>query len=329
MQYRILRDQWFLVGILITTMIALIAPHPFVEAIVRGLTQYHANEFGIALIFILSGLELQWEHILDATRDWAGTCLALATIFILAPLLAWLLSHATFSNEIRIGLLLVGVVPTTLVSGVVMSSASGGRIAHALFLTLLANLFSAVTIPSQLALMIPKENIEVSLPYLQTIAKLVGLVLLPLGAGILLHKPLAPKLVLLPFHLNIFSRCIILIIIFLGLCKGRDNILGSGKQVITALGLVTLFHLLLAAILWMIMRSLRWGSGRRESIFFMGIQKTLPLSIWLQATYFTAYGMALVVCILHHIVQLIVDSYFVGRLATISRKEILSHSPIP
>jgi sodium/bile acid cotransporter 7 len=54
--------------------------------------------------------------------------------------------------------------------------------------------------------------------------------------------------------------------------------------------------------------------GQRESVIFMGGQKTLPLSVILQVTLFPQYGMALVVCVVHHIMHLIMDGYLVVKL---------------
>jgi sodium/bile acid cotransporter 7 len=59
---------------------------------------------------------------------------------------------------------------------------------------------------------------------------------------------------------------------------------------------------------------LKLGKGRRESVIFMGGQKTLPLSVILQMSLFPQYGIALVVCVMHHMVHLLMDGYLVGKL---------------
>jgi sodium/bile acid cotransporter 7 len=46
----------------------------------------------------------------------------------------------------------------------------------------------------------------------------------------------------------------------------------------------------------------------------MGGQKTLPLSVILQVTLFPEYGLALAVCVVHHILHLITDAYLVEKL---------------
>lgn len=48
----------------------------------------------------------------------------------------------------------------------------------------------------------------------------------------------------------------------------------------------------------------------------MGGQKTLPLSVILQMSLFPDYSIALLVCVVHHIVHLMMDGYLVERLKT-------------
>ena len=49
--------------------------------------------------------------------------------------------------------------------------------------------------------------------------------------------------------------------------------------------------------------------------------KTLAQAIWLQTTYFPAAGLSLVVCVLYHLIQLVMDSYFVGKLAAVPQPQ--------
>ena len=71
---------------------------------------------------------------------------------------------------------------------------------------------------------------------------------------------------------------------------------------------------LCGVIAFWLSRILAIGPGRRESVIFMGSQKTLPLSVILQVTLFPDYGLALVVCVVHHVLHLIMDAYLVERL---------------
>lgn len=315
MTFRLLRDQWFLVGVLIVTVLTLADPAGAVVRAGENLAARRGNEACLVLIFILSGLDLEWRHLREALADWPGVLVSLASVFILAPVLAWLLALAAPSPDVALGLFLVGAVSTTQASGIVMAAAAGGRAAHALFITIAGNVVCIVTIPLTLALLLGAGGAGVRLPWAEMMAKLALLILLPLLAGMMLRRPLLPAFARLPFKPSHLNRALILVILFIGLSKGRQNILGDGAQVLWVLGLTVALHLLKAGVLWTALKALNWGPGRRESIFFMGIQKTLPQAIWLQTAYFPAQGMALVVCVIYHITQLVIDSWFVGKLA--------------
>jgi sodium/bile acid cotransporter 7 len=91
-------------------------------------------------------------------------------------------------------------------------------------------------------------------------------------------------------------------------------LVNSGITVGLIVAMVFVYHGLLLLAGWFFIRISRREKGRRESILFMGTQKTLPLSIILQVSLFPQYGIALVVCVLHHIVHLAMDGYLVERL---------------
>ena len=90
--------------------------------------------------------------------------------------------------------------------------------------------------------------------------------------------------------------------------------LSSGDKIGIVFLLVVTFHGILLVAAGVFTRFFKIGIGRRESVIFMGGQKTLPLSVILQVSLFPQYGLALVVCVLHHMVHLLMDGYLVGKL---------------
>ena len=290
-------------------------PGGFTVPLGRWLAAVRANEVCLAIIFVMSGLDMDLGHIREAFRDWRGLALSMAFTFIVAPLLAWGLSFAASLPGIALGMMILGVVSTTQASGIVMAGAAGGRAAHALLISVLSNALCVFTIPIQLAWMLAGTAPDIRLPWAATMLKLAGLILLPLAVGMLARRVFRLGSASFPVKPSVVSRLMILAIILIGLCGGRGSILGGGTRVAEAFALTLILHLALAGLLWGTLRALGWGAGRRESIFFMGIQKTLPQAIWLQATYFAPHGLALVVCLLYHVTQLILDSWWVGRMA--------------
>jgi sodium/bile acid cotransporter 7 len=100
----------------------------------------------------------------------------------------------------------------------------------------------------------------------------------------------------------------------MAMSSARDVIIGTGGSVGIILLLVFCFHGILLGSAGLSSKLFRLGRGRRESVIFMGSQKTLPLSVILQVSLFPQYGLALVVCVMHHLVHLLMDGYLVGRL---------------
>ncbi len=319
MIFRLIRDQWFLAGVLLVTLVTLWNPGNALVHAGEVFAAANGNELCLASIFILSGIDLEWRHLKEAVSDWRGAALSLGFVFGVAPVLAWLLSQVSPSRDLAIGLFLIGCVSTTQASGIVMAAAAGGRAAHALLITIAGNVLCVFTIPFTLNLLVGSTGQSVRLPWLEMMSKLALLILLPLTVGMALRRPLLPSLARLPLKPSHLNRLLILVILFIGLSKGRSSILANGVQVVWAVGFSVVLHVLKAGGLWGCLARLGWGAGRRESVFFMGIQKTLPQAIWLQTAYFPEHGMALVFCVIYHITQLVIDSWWVGRLAAVRK----------
>lgn len=100
----------------------------------------------------------------------------------------------------------------------------------------------------------------------------------------------------------------------MGTSQAMPVLEGNWTGMIRAGGLSALFHLGLLSCAFVSVYMFSVPRGRMESIIFMGSQKTLPLSIVLQVTLFPQYGQALMVCVLHHLVSLLIDGFLVGRL---------------
>ncbi|OQY08903.1 MAG: hypothetical protein B6I30_10630 [Desulfobacteraceae bacterium 4572_187] len=216
----------------------------------------------------------------------------------------------------KIGIFLVAVMPTTLSSGVVMTGAAGGNMAHALVITILANGLAVFTIPVALSLLLNLVggNAVVSIDKAAIVMKLGCYVLLPLFTGLMIKfytKSLINRFVM---KLQVLNQCLVLGIVWMAMSSARGAIIGTGGSVGIIFLLVFGFHGILLSSSGLFSKILKLGRGRKESVIFMGSQKTLPLSVILQVSLFPQYGMALVVCVLQHLGYLLMDGYLVGRL---------------
>ncbi len=312
----LLKKNWFLLGLVGAAALVLA---DFTEISVNlglWLKANHGPAIIIVLIFFFSGLALQTRQVKEGLADIKGTLIALVLIFAGAPLIGLCFSILPLSDGILFGLLLVAAMPTTLSSGVVMTGAAGGNMAHALLITISANGLAVITIPVTLSLLLSFSDVSrvVEIDQLPIMIKIGTLVLLPLLLGIFLRNN-ATSLVrpLLPYT-TICNQIGILTVVWMAACQGRTQILASMDSVILIIAVTCCFHFCLICLGILVSRITNISKGRRESVILMGGQKTLPLSLILQVSLFPEYGLALVVCVLHHISHLIMDAFLVSHL---------------
>jgi len=314
----LLKKYWFLMGLLLVFMVTLADTSETVSGIGQWLKLHHGPDAVIVFIFFFSGLSLNAGQIRSGLMDVKGIAAALIVIFLVSPAVGALFGATSLDTGVIIGIFLVAVMPTTLSSGVVMTGAAGGNVAQALAITILANGLAVFTIPVFLSLLLNLVGgstvVHIDKP---AIMIKIGLyVLLPLCIGLTIKYKYVTKTFIERFALRMqtLNQCLVLAIVWMAMSQARDAIVHSGPSVGGVFFLVFTFHSILLAGAGFLVRLLKLGKGRRESVVFMGGQKTLPLSIILQVSLFPEYGLALVVCVLHHMIHLLMDGYLVGKL---------------
>lgn len=313
----ILKKHWFLIGLTFVFALTLGDPTGLVAGGGRWLRAHRGPDIVIFVIFLFSGLLLNPAQIRAGLTDIRGTLTALLLIFGVAPLLAVVPGKLGLDPGILVGLFLVASMPTTLSSGIVMTGAAGGNMAHALVVTIAANALSVVAVPFILSALLGLVGAggPVAIDKGAIIFKLAFLVLVPLAAGLFLKSRVREWSERYAPMLSKANQCLILVMVWVAASQSRNAIVASGDLVPTVCILVFCYHgaLLLAAFLATKLAGLE--PGRRESVIFMGAQKTLTLSVILQVSLFPEVGIALGVCVLHHIIHLMMDGYLVGILA--------------
>jgi len=313
---RLLKKYWFIAGLVVVFAVTVADTTETISGVGRWFKDHRGPDAVIVLIFLFSGFMLDSRQIRSGLMDLQGILITQAIIFIVAPAAAACFGIAPLDTGIKIGIFLVAVMPTTLSSGVVMTGAAGGNMAHALVITIIANGLSVITIPVALALLLNLigGTAIVSVDKTTIMAKLCVLVLLPLACGLIIKYYTKYRMDRWGSKLQIFNQCLVLGIVWMAVSQARPVILSGGSKIGTVFILVFIFHGILLAAAGVIARFFKIGKGRRESLIFMGGQKTLPLSVILQVSLFPQFGLALVVCVLHHMTQLLMDGYLVGKL---------------
>jgi sodium/bile acid cotransporter 7 len=319
---QLIKKQWFMILLAAIFILNIGDPAGTIPAAGTFLREKLGAHAPIFLIFVCSGLLLDLDRIRDGVKDYRGIILSLLIIFVVAPAVAYIFGRFPLNREIIIGIFLVAAMPTTLSSGVVMTGAAGGNIAHALMITVTASSLAVFTVPFTLSLMLGGKgaplNIDIDKGALML--KIFIVVIVPLFVGLSIkhftgtraHNFFNRK----SRMINTINLCLVGVIVWMGVAATRTTILENSASLWTVLIVVTLFHLLMIAVTFAAVGFFSLGRGRGESVIFMSIQKTLALSIAVQITVFPEFGLALVVCVMHHMVHLIIDSYIAGRMAS-------------
>lgn len=310
------RRYWFLIGLMAVFALTVIDGSRTVSGIGYWVAKRGGPEAVIVLIFLFSGCLLDLRQVHAGLQDTVGTLSTLALIFFISPITAALLGAIPMQTGVLIGLFIVAVMPSTLSSGVVMSGAAGGNMAHALFITVLANILAVFAIPVSLSLLLVLAGNATSIVIdkWDIMFKLGAYVLLPLAGGVFVTRLSGDRIKRYQALMQLLNQLLVLCIVWMGLSQTRHVIISSGGSLVVIVLVAFVFHALLLAAAAGLALIFGIGRGRRESLFFIGAQKTLPLSIILQVSLFPAYGLALVFCVVHHVLHLMMDGYLVGRL---------------
>ena len=150
--------------------------------------EYFIGQYGVATIFLLSGLSLRLSELSDAISNVSLNMAIQFATFVVWPFCIGLpLTKAlgSFNNNFLLprplldGLLILSCLPTTINMCVVLTSTSGGNVACSLCNAVTSNVAGIFITPALLIMFLGKR--EINLPFLDMVKKLCGKVLLPVG----------------------------------------------------------------------------------------------------------------------------------------------------
>ncbi len=321
---RRLQEQWFFAGLIIVFAGVVLDQTGTAAAAGNYFKVRHGSDIVIFLIFIMSGMMIETEEIRSGIKDISATFLALFVILVISPSAAYVLSLFPLQKDLVIGLFIIAAMPTTLSSGVVMTREAGGNMAHALFVTVFSNSISFISVPLILSWLLSSSfaGQDIRIDQIMIVKRLFVLVLLPLAIGLTSKFFLFRIEAETKKRLQIMNQIFVLCIVFMAASGSREIFSSSYRQCFIIVLVVTVFHLILLFCSFYGIKLLKIGPERYESVIFMGSQKTLPLSVIIQITYFSTYPAALFVCVVHHFIHLMIDGYISSKLKMKTCKNI-------
>lgn len=278
--------------------------------------------YGVSMVFFFYGLKLSKEKLKAGLGNWRLHLVIQASTFILFPLMALVVKplFANTSAEILwLGTFFLASLPSTVSSSVVMVSIAEGNIPAAIFNASISSIIGVFITPLWIRLVMPPSEGGVELGHI--IGKLILQVLIPVIAGIVLHRFWGKWAEKNKKQLKYFDQTIILIIVYTAFCESFEqhmfDSLGIVQLLLLSVAMLVLFFMAYFLIT-LISKGLSFNRADRITGVFCGSKKSLVHGTVMSKVLFSAAtptGILLLPLMLYHALQLIIASIIAKRMA--------------
>jgi sodium/bile acid cotransporter 7 len=293
------------------------------------------SKLGVIVIFLLQGMTLRTRQLTASFGNLKLHSFTLGWIFVFSAIFhggAALILVALSLDVLAQGFLYLALIPTTITSAIIFTTAAGGNIPGSIFNTTVSNVAGVFWVPTGFVLVFSTGGgIQAELigPLLFKVAQLI---LFPLVVGQILRPFLRDKnwfKVISP-KLKVLNHGIILFILF---STFSQSFLSNAWDDVQSLSLILLISLTFAVVIlvhacvWISGRWIRLNREDRITALYCGSQKTLaagaPMAVAILADspQFAQInqGMLLLPLLCYHPMQLLLAALVLRRLESQSQ----------
>lgn len=307
-----------LLGIIAATIIAFIVPARGSFADVFGV----ATKLAIALLFFLYGARLSTQEALKGLTNWRLHATILAFTFLIYPIIGLALRPTTafISTEMYQGILFMTLVPSTVQSSVALTGIARGNVPGAVVAASMSSLIGVLLTPLLVMLLMGAgDGIQVDASVFVDISLQL---LLPFVLGQLAHN-FVPKVreVAKSKATKIVDRGSIWMVVYSAFSQGVASGVWSNIAVGEIVFLVVFAVLLVVVMLWVtkvVPEKLGFPRPDVVAIQMCGTQKSLATGLPMASVIFggATLGVLIIPLMIYHLVQLILCSAYVSRIAS-------------
>lgn len=315
----------FLVGLIVSIGAAWVFPDFGAQGGI--LKSEITTKLGVIAIFFLQGILLPTEKFKNDILEWRLHLFVQLFNFVVIPLLALLLV-TLFSEyiepDLRIGILFLSILPTTISTAVLFSSLAGGNVGGAIFNTTLSNILGVFIVPTWSAWLLSSATGQ-SIPLGPLLVKIAMLILLPMVMGQIL-RPIFKELA--QSHkkgIGRFNMTMIFYMLYVAFCGSVKS--GVWKEHGMS---IVIFAILFSGILLLITKGLvfsgikllKFNFSIGITAFFCASQKTLAAGVPMATSIFSTVnnsgispelGLVLLPLMCYHPLQILIGGGIIGR----------------
>ena len=313
-----LKPDWFLVGMVAATTLAWAWPAP--GAAGGWLHPELVTKVGVALIFFLHGVLLSFGAMREGALNWRLHVLVQSCTFLLFPLLGLALNASlggSVSPELKLGLVFLCALPSTVSSSVAMTAAARGNVAGAVFNATLSSLIGIFLTPLWVAFVM--ETTGQTVPLGPVILDLLRWLVLPLAVGQALHPWLGGLAKRHKAGISLVDRGTILLLVYTSFCDSFQKGIWSGRgagQLWLVLAIAVALFTLAMGVMSLAARALHFTREDRIAAMFCGSKKTLASGVPMAKLIFGAHpglGLILLPIMIYHPLQLVICGVLAAR----------------
>ena len=306
----------YILAILGMAALAWVFPCRGQGAIVMG----EVTNGAIAVLFFLYGARLSREAVLAGVTHWRLQLVVMFTTFVLFPVLGLAIgyaAHPLLPPQLALGLIFLGLLPSTVQSSIAFTSIARGNVPAAVCCASLSSLAGIVLTPLAAGILLSAQGHNFSL---NAAGNIIEQLLLPFLAGQLLRPWIRGWMERSARILGYMDLGTILLIVYMAFSESVEH--GIWREVDAAtLGLLLLLNaVLLAAVLeatTLLSRRLGFNKADEIAIVFCGSKKSLASGIPMANILFagTPVGLVVLPLMLFHQIQLMACAVLARRYA--------------
>ena len=330
---KIWAQHWFICLLPVAFALAWVAPE---IASKGGWTRPElTTKLGVGLIFVLQGLALPMAALRAGMGQWRLHATVQVMSYVGLPVIGLVLATIAgrwLPDELRIGLVFLAVLPSTVSSAAVLTASAGGNTAGAIFNAVLSSLLGVLLTPALLALALGLQGVGVDGATVDTggiVVELIKLIILPLLLGQILRLRLADWATRHKKRLGILNTAVILFIVFAAFCDASKAEVWTKHGAALPLEALLIAATVFALATWVVRVAVRVAKLAPPDAIaaeFCAVQKTLASGVPLAGVVFAGDprpGLILLPLLIYHPVQLTLHGALAARRA---REHAATHS---
>ena len=278
------------------------------------------SQIGIFSLFFLNGVRLPRREVVEGVRNWRLQGCIYIWVFGIMPLIGYIFSRLSVNfipETLALGLLFLGVLPSTVQSATAYNSLANGNVTASVIASALLNLTGVVVTPLLFAALASASGVVISL---ESFYRICLILLLPFFLGQVMQNYLGEllgKRKTLVTYMDRGAIAIAVYVAFSGAVVAGIWTRITPSEFATLFAVLAIFLSLAFTGSWIMSGLMGFMINDRKAILFAGAHKSLAIGAPLAAILFPpeTAGVILLPILIYHLAQLIVSAPIASRLA--------------